>query len=44
MSVNFQSSKEIFDALEDIDEKILACFDVLGRLKALDLKGIETRT
>jgi hypothetical protein len=33
MDVNFESSKEIFNALEDIDEDILACFDVLRRLR-----------
>ena len=32
MGVDFESSKEIFDALEDIYEDILACFDVLRRL------------
>jgi hypothetical protein len=44
MSVNFQSSKEIFDPLEDIDKEILACFDVLGRLKTLDVRRICTST
>ncbi len=32
MGVNLKSSKETFDALEDIDET-LACFDVLSRLR-----------
>ena len=32
MGVNFQSSKEIFDALEDVDQEFLTGFDVLGRL------------
>ncbi len=33
MGVNFKPLKETFDALEDIDEEILACFDVLSRLR-----------
>lgn len=33
MGVNFESSKEIFNALEDIDKDVLARFDVLSRLR-----------
>jgi hypothetical protein len=42
MGVNFQSSEEIFNALEDIDEEILACFDVLSRLRPPDVTKSRT--
>ena len=42
MDVYFQSSEEIFNALEDIDEEILACFDVLSRLRTLDVMRSRT--
>ena len=38
--INLESSKEIFDALEDIDKDILACFDVLGRLRTSDVSRV----
>jgi len=42
MGVNFESSKEIFDALEDIDEEILACFGVLSRLRTPEVTRTRT--
>jgi hypothetical protein len=39
MGVNFESSKEIFNALEDIDKDVLACFDILSRLEPLRHKN-----
>ena len=38
MGVNFESSKEIFNALENVNKDILACFDVPSRLKVPTLQ------
>ena len=38
--INFESPKEIFDALEDIDKDLLARFNVVGRLKTSDVTRV----
>ncbi len=42
MGVNFKSSKETFDVLEDINKEILACFNVLSRLETPDVTRTRT--
>ena len=37
LSINLDSTQEVFDAFEDVDKSIVACLDVLGRLADTDM-------
>lgn len=42
LGVNFESFKEIFEALKDIDKDVLAFFDILSSLRILNVTSVRT--